>query len=245
MAKIKSVAQARLGSGMVFVIAGLLFLVIFIFIVVENNNFMETAKETTAVVTEVRKERVRRNGKYRTDYDVYVYYEVDGVAYNQEINGGNASMKKGQKLVVYYNPENPRDVRSGGGSGIKYFGVVFSLAFTVIGVLVGIVPAVKANKLKKLKETGNQTTAMITDIVIDKSIRINKRYPNKAICEEVDPVTNEKYLYSSDGVMGDISYLQGQLVTVYYDPYDKSRYYVDLESVDMNTLGSQQIHDYR
>ena len=45
--------------------------------------------------------------------------------------------------------------------------------------------------------------------------------------------------------MGDISYIQGQLVTVYYDPYDKSRYYVDLEGVDMNTLGSQQIHDYR
>ena len=65
------------------------------------------------------------------------------------------------------------------------------------------------------------------------------------ICEAVDPLTNEKYIYSSESFVGNIDYLWNQQVTVYYDPYDKDRYYVDIDSVNMNVADSQKIYDFR
>lgn len=245
MAKRRSVANASLGAGIIFIIAGLIFFFVCVGLVIDTNKFAETAQETTAVITDVQKTRVRRNGKYRTDYDIYVQYEVDGVTYNEELNGGSSVMREGQTLIVYYNPENPRDVRSSKSAGMQSFAMIFSLVFVAVGAAVGVVPAVKSSKRKKLKETGEQGTAMITSVVLDRSVRINKRHPYKAQCEFTDPVTGEKYLYSSEGVMSDISYLQGQLVTVYYDPADRSKYYVDLDSVDENVMGGTTVHDFR
>ena len=245
MTDFKFVSKQQLSTGIIFAVVGLIFCAVCIGIYVENSRFMKTAQEVSAEVTEVHKDRVRRNGKYRTDYDVYIRYEVDGNIYNEELSGGNGSMREGQIIKVYYDPYNPRDVRTGKSGGAILFGAVFALVFVVVGVFVGVVPYVKAKKLRELKMTGQQITAMITDIIIDKSVRINKRYPFKAICEAVDPMTNEKYLYSSEGVMNDIHYLQGQLVTVYYDAYDRSRYYVDLESIDESSMGSPMIHDFR
>ena len=221
------------------------FTILLVGIYIEHKHFMETAQETIAVISDVRKERVRRNGKYRTDYDIYVQYEVDGVTYNQELNGSSSSMRVGSTIVVYYDPENPRDVRSSNNSGMQGFAIAFSLVFVVLGAFIGIVPAVKFGKLKKLKETGQQITAVITEVVVDKTVRINKRHPYKMICEAVDPLTNEKYIYSSESFVGNIDYLWNQQVTVYYDPYDKDRYYVDIDSVNMNVADSQKIYDFR
>lgn len=247
MAKRRKAAGATLGTGIVFVLFGIVFLCISLGIIADAKKFGESAMETTAVVTDVEKHRVRRNKRYRTEYDVYVQYEIEGVTYNEELKGGNGSMRVGQQLTVYYNPMNRRDVRSSkSGSGASIFAVVFSLLFTVIGVRMGIVPAVKLSKRKKLRETGEQATAMITSVDFDRSIKINKRHPYKAQCEFTDPVTGEKFLYSSESYMEDIHYLVGQPVTVYYDPYDRSKYYVDLDSVDENTIESgPAVHDFR
>ncbi len=246
MAKRKSAAGASLSAGIIFIIMGLIFFFVCLFITIDTKKFAETAQETTALITDVEKTRVRRNGKYRTDYDVYVQYTVDGNTYNEELNGSSSLMSEGERITVYYDPANPRDVRKSKSAGVQGFAMIFSLVFVVVGVAVGVVPAVKLSKRKKLKETGEQVTGIITDIILDRSVRINKRHPYKAQCEVVDPVTNEKYLYSSEGVMSDIRHLQGQLVTVYYDPADRSKYYVDLDSVDENTIASgPAVHDFR
>lgn len=245
MAKRRSAANASLGAGILFIAVGLIFFFVCLFLTIDTKKFAETAQETSALVYDVQKERVRRNGKYRTDYDVYVQYKVNGVTYNEELNGGSSLMREGQTLIVYYNPENPRDVRSDKNAGVQSFAMIFSLVFVAVGAVVGVVPAVKLSKRKKLKETGEQGTAIITNVDIDRSVRINKRHPYKAQCEFTDPVTGEKYLYSSEGVMSDIRHLQGQLVTVYYDPADRSRYYVDLDSVDENVMGGTAVHDFR
>lgn len=245
MAKRKSVASTTLGSGILFVIVGLIFFAVSLFIVADGKRFSETAQETTALVTDVYKDRVRRNGKTRTEYDVYVQYKVNGNTYNEELKGGSSTMYEGMRITVYYNPQNPRDVRSSLNSDGMIFAALFALVFVAVGAGVGIVPYFKMAKLRKLRETGEQMTAMITNVVIDRSMKINKRHPYKAECEAVDPVTGEKYLYSSERIMDDIRYLQGQLVTVYCDPADRSRYYVDLDSVDENTFGTPTVHDFR
>ena len=246
MAKRKSAAGTSLGAGIVFIVAGLIFFFVCLGTIIDANKFAEKAQETSAVVTDVQTHRVRRNKRYRTEYDVYVRYEVDGVTYNQELNGGNAFMDVGETIVVYYNTENPRDVRrTKDTNGMQFFAMAFSLVFVAAGVGVGVVPAIKSAKLKKLKETGASGTATITDIFLDRSMKINKRNPYKAQCELVDPVTGESYLYSSEPYTDDIRHLQGMQVTVYYDPYDRSRYYVDLDSVDESAMNNAVVHDFR
>ena len=241
----RSAASTTLGTGILFVIVGLIFAAVGFFIMKDYQDFSEVAQETTAVVTNVESHRVRRNKRYRTEYDVYVQYEVNGNTYNVELNGGNGSMHEGNTLIVYYDPANPRDVRSSTSGGGGAFAMVFAFLISVLGAVFGLKPAIKSAKRKKLRETGAQATALITNITLDKSIKVNKRYPNKAECEVVDPVTGEKYLYSSEGYMNDISHLLGELVTVYYDPYDRSKYYVDLESVDVNAMGAGSVNDFR
>ncbi len=246
MAKRRSATGSTLGAGIIFMLFGLVFFCICLGTINDTKKFAETAQETTALITDVQKERVRRNGKYRTSYDVYVQYEVDGVTYNQELNGGSSGMREGQTLVVYYNPENPRDVRKSKSAGMLGFAMVLSLVFVAAGVGIGVVPAVKSSKRKKLRVTGEQATGLITSVIIDRSIRINKRHPYKAQCEVIDPLTEEKYLYSSESYMEDIRHLQGQQVTVYYDPDDRSKYYVDLDSVDDYQVDNgPAVHDFR
>ena len=246
MGKMKTAASSTMGAGILFMVVGLIFFFLCLFAALEAKRFSETAQQTTAVVTNVEKHRVRRNGKTRTDYDIYVEYEVNGQVYNDELSGVNVAMSKGEIINIYYDPANPGQARSGKGIGAQVGGAVFALVFVVLGFLFGIKPAIKGAKRKKLKETGVRANAVITEIVLDRSTRINKRHPYKINCEFTDTVTGETYLYASEGIMDDIRYLQGGNVDVYYNPADRREYYVDIESATgVNYATDNSVFDYR
>ena len=124
-----------------------------------------------------------------------------------------------------------------GGIGLLFF--IIGLPFLIFGI--------KKRKLKLLLiETGSQAVGIITDIEIDRTVRVNNRYQRKAHCKVVDEYTGEIYLYSSDGVAGNIDYLVGRQVTVYYDPDDRSKYYVDIESAERDYgVSAPEVHDFR
>lgn len=136
-----------------------------------------------------------------------------------------------------------------GNEDLLLFTIIFGgigLVFFFVG-LPFLLLAIKKRKQKlHLIETGAQATGIITDIEIDRSVRVNNRYQRKAHCKVVDEYTGAVYLYSSDSVAGNIDYLVGREVTVYYDPDDRSKYYVDLESANNNaSYGAQEFFDYR
>ena len=119
------------------------------------------------------------------------------------------------------------------------FAMIFAASIALIGGYTGIKPVIQSAKMKKLKKTGAQIIAKVTHITEDRSVTITRskhnrnnavRYPNRAECEAFDPVTGEKYIFSSEAYVSDLQHLVGQLVTVYYDPNDRSRHYVDLNS---------------
>ena len=44
----------------------------------------------------------------------------------------------------------------------------------------------------------------------------------------------------------DIDYLVGRKVTVYYDPDDRSRYFVDIDSAEADySMNAPEVHDFR
>lgn len=238
-------ASSALG-GIIIIAFGVLFLVISFFLAKSDKEFKEIALPTTGVITDIEVDYVRRNGKTRKDHDVYVEYVVDGVVYNEKLNYYHSGMYRGQKLTVYYNPEYPYEMRGeSSGSGIM---TVVSCIFILIGVAVAVPDVLSRGKKKKLMATGEKTEGLITNVYIDRSISYNKRHPYRADCEVTNPVTGEVYLYSSERVMNNIMHLQGRLVDVYYDPNNRGKYYIDLDSAEVNDAAdssSSGVYDYR
>ena len=120
-----------------------------------------------------------------------------------------------------------------------------ALFVALIGVL--IVHTMKKIALnKRLVREGEQFIATIINVDIDKSLTINGRNPDKVVCEVIDQITGNKYLYSSDGYMNSLSYMIGMTVTVYVDPNDKGVYFVDLSTVSgTGDYGENKVYDFR
>lgn len=238
----KSAAAAKARIGIFFAVIGIIILIFGTSAVEEANAFAERANETTAEVIEVNTYKTRDSRKREAiRYTTYVEYTVEGQKYVSDISSLSRYGSVGEQVLIYYDPLNPSEIKTKLNTADVTFIVVFGLSFSGIGAAIALVPTIKAHKKRKLKETGEMATGIITSVVIDRSVRINRRSPYKAHCEVIDPHTDEKYLYSSEGVMEDIRYLQGMQVTVYYDPADRSRYFVDLDSAAEN---AGCVHDF-
>lgn len=232
--------------GAVFLIVGVFFIILGFVLFASAKKFQETAEQTTAVITRIDTYRSRTaGGDHTTEHDVYIEYIVDGVEYNAQLDTYNSSMYEGKEIEVYYDPDNPKNVK-GGGSGLLLIMSAIGAVFAVIGGSFVINDAKKRANMKMLLENGEVMTGVITNIVMDMSISINGVHPYKAECEVTDPYTGEKYLYCSDSVMEDISYMEGAEVTVYVDRDDRSKNYIDLDTVTVNSeYGESRIHDFR
>ena len=103
----------------------------------------------------------------------------------------------------------------------------------------------KAVRRKKLIENGEQLTGVITAIRMNMRVTINGIHPYRAECEVIDPYSGERYLYSSDDTIEDISALMGMSVTVYTDPNDRKKYYMDISSLTNRYNYDENVHDYR
>lgn len=242
--KLKNANSVLLLIGILFSVIGTAFLVAGIAVLIIHNTFMDNAVQTEAEITLIESESYRRNGKTHTDHDVWVEYEIDGEVYEEELGYYNSGMNEGDKIDVYYDPDNPSDV----SSGSKILELIFILiggVFAVLGVILIIVNILSGNRRKKLMQTGERLTGTITDVVMNNAVRINGHHPFKAECEVINPFDGEKYLYSSENVTCNISELVGREVTVYVDRNNKKKYYVDIFELMDKYKEEENIHDYR
>ncbi len=242
--KVKSASGVTNIIGIVFLLVGVLLVIVSIITFVGNKQFEANAETVMATITEIDTYRTRSNGKNKTRHDVFIEYEVDGKTYNRELNYYTSSMYEGKEIEVMYNPDNPADARA--DENIASIILVFmGLIFGSVGGGLFFANVFAGSKRKKLMANGDRVTGTITDIITVTNVRINGRHPYKAECEVIDYLTGEKYLYSSKQVINDISYMVGSTVDVYVDRDDKSKYYVDLDSVAADEYTDTKVHDYR
>ncbi len=117
--------------------------------------------------------------------------------------------------------------------------------FTILGAAFLLWVLLKLVRRKKLIESGEQLTGVITAVRLNMSVTVNGVHPYRAECEVVDHYSGERYLYSSDNTMEDISALIGMSVTVYADQNDRKKYYVDIDSLINRYNYDASVHDYR
>ncbi len=240
--KIRNVRSFLVIFGAIFFAAGMSFFWAGIIHTVSFNTFKSNAETVLAEITYIDLRSARSDSSTRTD--VRVSYTVDGQQYETKLNYYTTGMHVGDTIEIYVDPENPSKIEAGTVLG----DVIFMLVGGVFAVIGGCIMAVSAAKIlqnKRLIRDGEQLTATVTNVYMNNNVRINGRHPYKAECEFTDPYSGERYLFSSDNVTEDISYMVGYPVTVYADRNDRSKYYVDIGGLTEQYNEENKIHDYR
>ena len=209
------------------VLFALVFLVIGIAGKVNLDTFMGKAEKTEARITRIEEYYTRNSkGKRVKKHDVYVQYTVDGKTYNSELDSYNSSMYESKIIEVYYDPDRPGKIMSGDNLPFIIMMCVGGV-FAVIAVVV-LVKVIKSNiNRKNLITNGTIYTGTIITVREITNVKVNGRHPFKADCEVINPLTQERFLFSSDYVYSDIRHIVGVAVVVYMYNNNPSNHYVD------------------
>ena len=82
-------------------------------------------------------------------YKVFVKYTVDGKEYDEELGELSGTYKKDEKMTIYYNPDNPKEITQTKSLIIPIIMVVGGISALVGGIISGV-NAIK--RQKKMKE---------------------------------------------------------------------------------------------
>lgn len=127
-----------------------------------------------------------------------VIYEYEGQTYGGPLSSYNSSMREGDTVQIYVNPENPAEFASGGADFIwMIFGPVGALFFFMgIGFFVFII---RKNKLKKgLLQDGYRINAQIEEIIYNTRVAYNGRHPYIVLCSWKNPKDGVIYHFKSE-----------------------------------------------
>ncbi|MBP3325197.1 MAG: DUF3592 domain-containing protein [Coprococcus sp.] len=130
--------KAKIVTGGVFLVVGIIMLIVAFVVKGNNKKFFKTAVKTEATIEHIDSYRDynRTTGKYRTKHDVYISYQTADGAFYEDVKLGyyKNSMREGQTLTVYYDPQAPTDVQAKEGSKLVVWitGGIGAL-FSVIG----------------------------------------------------------------------------------------------------------------
>lgn len=245
--KIRKAPSVSFLMGIIYAIVGIIFLIVGITISVHNNNFLKKTQQTNAVISRIEKEYYYdSDGERKAKHSVWVKYEIDDRQYEELLDYYSSDMRKGDTILINYSPDDPSKIITNIGSKILGFVIIpLSGIFAMLGLVFILKKILSDKKRNKLIQSGECLTGVITNVEINKYVTINNIHPYKAECEVIDPYSGEKYLYSSDNIMGNISDLIGREVTVYVDSNNKKNYYVDIYELIDRYSSDENIYDYR
>ena len=137
-------ARFLIPAGIIFIVVG----IIFFFAINNSQNYVETTS-TISNVTLVEDAYTDTDGnRVEATYDIEVKYVVDGQEYKSTLPGmGKRNI--GEKMKIYYNPDDPSQITQSKSLIIPIVMVVGGIA-SLVG---GIISAKNAiNRYKKMKE---------------------------------------------------------------------------------------------
>ena len=188
--------------------------------------------ETTGIITRISLSRSSENESYK----VYVSYVVKGDEYESILNGYSSSFYEGKEVEIYYDKDNPNKI------GMKSLDLLILIVpgigsiFLIIGGT-GILLKVSKKKLEnRLKKDGELIYADYDETIINTSYSINRRHPYKIICEWINPVDNEEYMFKSRNIWINpediIEERNIKQFPVYIDKNNKKKYVVDIDILE-------------
>ncbi len=217
--------MVRIG-GWFFLIFGLIFMIIGINIKIMTEGIKKNSVKTDATITNIRS---FTNSDGESDYIVEVSFEVDGVYYSGRLDYYDITMDKGDRVTIYYNPDNPSEILSHGGTVIFYIFLIVGGGVAIIGgMLTGIFVTEKSQKKKLIQ-------ADIVDCITDYSIEIDGKNPY-FILRATYIANGEKHYFNKKNLEKDLSVIieknQIKTVPVYVNPENFSEYNMDISGIE-------------
>lgn len=215
--------------GGIFTALGAISFIVLAILCVNVNKFNKTAKEVTAVITDI---SYSRDSDGERHGNAFVSFEFDGKEYNDvRLNYFSSSMNEGDEITLLVNPEKPRNVRVKGEVLYIILPVIFGVVFGTVGAIL-LIAGLKGDGRKKLRETGRLIYGVVDSIEQEMFIEVNGSHPYVIICSYTDPSSGIVKKYKSqqlfDNPLG--RYNPGDSIRIYLDPEKEDKYYVDLEN---------------
>ena len=160
-----------------------------------------------------------------------VEYTVDGKSYTAMLNMASSSMYPGKRITIYYQKNNPREVRYLDDNGwlILIFAFIGTV-FTGIGTAFWLVKRSHERKARQLLATGEVVEAEITGIGEDTSISMNGHHPIMVSCRYTAPDGRVYFFRSGSFWYESHEIAPKKKVRVYVDRNNPANYYVDVDS---------------
>ena len=120
--------------GLLLIVVGI---TVGVFIYQDAQSFMQTGVKAEGTIKDIQVENIREtdsDGNYitRYDYTVMITYKTeDGTILTSRLGYYDSSMKQGDSIEIFYNPDNPAEIRTGDTSTFPLF---FGGIFTLVGL---------------------------------------------------------------------------------------------------------------
>lgn len=223
-------------ASLLFSAIGGVFIIVAIFVTISNFQFLKTAIKTQGTVIDLIKNvDTDSDGDSSTTYSPVVSFTTNTgqkVETKTSISSNPPSHEIGDLVSIYYNPKEPKKIMIDSFMDKYFLPIIFGafgLIFSSIGGF-GLVNAKKKNDEAKWLQTNGQridSTFVEVRTVID--VTINGRNPWKIVSKWQNLANGQTYFFESIDLMFDpTNYMAGQTITVYINPNDPTKYYMDI-----------------
>ena len=117
-----------------------------------NQNYVETESIVTTVEVEQEAYTDEEGNQVDATYNVGVKYTVDGKEYTGELSG-QSKHNAGDKIKIYYNPDNPSEITQTKSMILPVVIVVAGVA-ALVGGIISASKSIKEHKELKAQEEG-------------------------------------------------------------------------------------------
>lgn len=138
-----------------FIPGGIILIVFGIYMFIVNNqnqNYVETKANVTSIEVDQEAYVDEEGNQVEATYTVKLTYTVDGKEYTGELSGVS-KYNPGDKIKIYYNPDNPTEITQTKSLILPIAIVVAGLA-ALVGGIISSIHAIKEHKELKIQEEG-------------------------------------------------------------------------------------------
>lgn len=214
--------------GIVFTFIGVLMLAVAVFLFVIGTNAKKGSIKVPATISNIIS-HTTTGGKEK--YTVLVDYEFDGRQFKDSRLGYyNSGMEIGDVVDVYINPDKAYDINPMTEKYSYIIPVVLGVVFGGIGL--GVLISSRQRGSKELMQTGEPVEAIVTKCGRS-NVEINGRSTYRVHAEYTDSMGMLRTIKTPLMYFDPTAYVEanGRKITVYVDPNNPKKYYIDTESM--------------
>lgn len=216
--------------GLTFGAIGAVALLVVLFFAIINFIFLSQAATAEGTVT-----TVQQSGR---GFNALISFPTsDGrvIQFTSPINTRPPEFTVGQKVRVYYNPDDPAgSARPDSFISLwfwPFLAGIFAVVFGLIGLGFYSVYYLNQRKINWLRQNGQRVTGQVSQVRLNPSVRNRGKSPHQVWVQWRDPKNGQTHTFKSANIWLDpVPFSPGMEVSVLVDPKNTARYHVDIPS---------------